>query len=70
MPCLIARNGATQAVIAVDRFVGERDVIVKSFGRHAAALKGVNGAIDLEDERVALLIDLPALIGEVTSPAR
>ncbi len=70
VPCLIARNGVTQAVIAVDRFVGERDVIVKSFGRHSAVLKGVNGAIDLEDERVALLIDLPALIGEVTSAAR
>ena len=70
VPCLIARNGATQAVIAVDRFVGERDVIVKSFGRHAAALTGVNGAIDLEDDRVALLIDLPALIGEVTAAAR
>lgn len=70
VPCLIARNGTTHAVIAVDRLVGERDVIVKSFGRHAALLRGVNGAIDLEDDRVALLIDLPALIGEVAAAAR
>lgn len=64
IPCLIARHGHSQAAIAVDRFVGERDVIVKSFGRHAATLRGVSGAIELEDRQVALLIDLPELIGE------
>lgn len=64
VPCLIARHGHSHAAIAVDRFVGERDVIVKSFGRHATALRGISGAIDLEDRSVALLIDLPALIEE------
>lgn len=70
VPCLIARNGSSQAVIAVDRFLGERDVIVKSLGRYAPALRGVSGAIDLEDDRIALLIDLPSLIGEEALAAR
>ncbi len=64
IPCLIARSGNSRTAIAVDRFVGERDVIVKSLGRHAPALRGVSGAIDLEDSGVALLVDLSELIEE------
>src|SRR5262249_18077455 len=64
LPCLIVRFGERLAAVAVDRFVGEREVIVKSLGRHARAIRGVSGAIDVEDSRVALLIDVPALVGE------
>jgi two-component system chemotaxis sensor kinase CheA len=64
LPCLIAHIGDRLAAVAVDRFVGERELVVKSLGRHARALGGVNGAVDLEGGRVALLIDLPWLVGE------
>jgi two-component system chemotaxis sensor kinase CheA len=71
LPCLIARAGERQAAVAVDRFLGEREVIVKSLGRLGPALRGVNGAVDLEGGRVALLLDLPALVAEpVASDAR
>jgi two-component system chemotaxis sensor kinase CheA len=62
VPCLIVRSGERQVAIGVDRFIDEREVIVKALGRHAGLLRGINGAIDVEDGRVALLLDLPALI--------
>jgi two-component system chemotaxis sensor kinase CheA len=65
-PCLIARAGERRVAVAVDRFLGQREVIVKSLGRHAARLEGVAGAIDLEGGRVALLIDLTALVAHDT----
>ena len=57
---------STHTAVAVDRFLGQREVIVKSLGRHAARLEGVAGAIDLEGGRVALLIDLTALVANDT----
>jgi two-component system chemotaxis sensor kinase CheA len=65
-PCLIARAGERRVAVAVDRFAGQREVIVKSLGRYAAQLEGVAGAIDLEGGRVALLIDLAALVAHDT----
>lgn len=65
-PCLIARAGERRVAVAVDRFVGQREVIVKSLGRYAARLEGIAGAIDLEGGRVALLIDLAALVAHDT----
>jgi two-component system chemotaxis sensor kinase CheA len=62
VPCLIVRAGGRLLAVAVDRFVDEREVIVKSLGRYGRELRGVNGAIDLEGGRVALLLDLPALV--------
>jgi two-component system chemotaxis sensor kinase CheA len=59
---MIARAGDRQAAVAVDRFVGEREAIVKSLGRYGPRLRGVTGAIDLDGGRVALLIDMPTLL--------
>jgi two-component system chemotaxis sensor kinase CheA len=64
LPCLVARLGDRLAAIAVDRFITEREAVVKSLGRHAPRLRGVAGAVDVDAGRVALLIDLPALVGE------
>ena len=65
-PCLIARAGDRRVAVAVDRFVGQREVIVKSLGRYAPMLEGVAGAVDLEGGRVALLIDLTTLVARDT----
>jgi two-component system chemotaxis sensor kinase CheA len=64
LQCVIVRLGDRLAAVSVDRFVDEREVVVKSLGRHARALRGVSGAVDLEAGRVALMIDLPALVAE------
>jgi two-component system, chemotaxis family, sensor kinase CheA len=64
IPCLVARAGERHAALAVDRFVGEREVIVKSLGRYGPSIRGVNGAVDLEGGRVALLLDIAMLMTE------
>lgn len=69
--CLIARIGERQVAVSVDRLEGQREVIVKTLGRLAPQLWGVGGAVDLEGGRVALLIDLAALLSnEARAAAR
>lgn len=65
LQCLIVGAGDRRAAVSVDRFLGEREVVVKSCGAHGARLRFVNGAVDIEGGRVALLLDLPSLIAEV-----
>ena len=64
LPCLVARLGDRLAAIAVDRFIAEREAVVKSLGSHAPRLRGISGAVDVEGGRVALLVDLGALVVE------
>jgi two-component system, chemotaxis family, sensor kinase CheA len=66
IPCLVARAGERRAALAVDRFVGEREVIVKSLGRYGPFIPGITGAVDLEGGRVALLLDIAMLMTEKT----
>lgn len=64
LPCVIARTADRLAAVTVDDFVGEREVVVKSLGSHARAVRGVTGGIELEGDRVALLVDIPTLVAE------
>ncbi|HZG51375.1 MAG TPA: ATP-binding protein, partial [Pyrinomonadaceae bacterium] len=51
-------------VIAVDEIEGEREALVRSLGRHATRWRGVSGAFEQRDGTVALLLDLPRLLGQ------
>jgi chemotaxis protein histidine kinase CheA len=51
-------------VIAVDRIEGEREALVRSLGRHATRWRGISGAFEQRDGTVALLLDLPRLLGQ------
>jgi two-component system chemotaxis sensor kinase CheA len=64
LPCVVARLGDRLAAIAVDRFIAEREAVVKSLGSHAPRLRGISGAVDVEGGRVALLVDIGALVVE------
>ncbi|HYJ84856.1 MAG TPA: ATP-binding protein [Pyrinomonadaceae bacterium] len=50
--------------IAVDEIEGTEKVLVRSLGRHAGRWHGVAGATELRDGSVALVLDLPRLLGE------
>ncbi|HEX8636073.1 MAG TPA: ATP-binding protein [Pyrinomonadaceae bacterium] len=50
--------------IAVDEIEGEREALVRSLGRHATRWRGVSGAFEQRDGTVALLLDLPRLLGQ------
>ncbi|HEX8475958.1 MAG TPA: chemotaxis protein CheA [Pyrinomonadaceae bacterium] len=50
------------AAVAVDELEGEREVLVRTLGRHATRWRGVSGATELRDGTVALMLDLPRLL--------
>ncbi len=59
--CVVVRLAERPTLVGVDGFEGEREALVKSLGRYASTISGVIGAIELEGNRVALLLDLTAL---------
>jgi two-component system, chemotaxis family, sensor kinase CheA len=50
------------AAVAVDCWEGRQDVLVRNLGACASHWLGVQGATELVDGRVALLLDLPSLL--------
>lgn len=64
IPCLVVRNGDRLVAVSVDRFVEEREAVVKSLGSLGPSLRGVSGAVDAANGGVALLLDLGALVTE------
>lgn len=51
-----------RAAVVVDALEGRAEVLVRGLGRHATRWRGVSGATELRDGRVALVLDLPRLI--------
>ena len=49
--------------IVVDRVEGPQEVLVRNLGRHAGRWYGIAGATELRDETIALVLDLPRLLG-------
>jgi two-component system chemotaxis sensor kinase CheA len=49
--------------IVVDQIEGPQEVLVRTLGRHAGRWYGIAGATDLRDGTVALVLDLPRLLG-------
>jgi two-component system chemotaxis sensor kinase CheA len=61
IPTIIAKVAEKKIAVAVERFEGQREIIVKSLGKLARKIKGVVGATDLEGGDVALVLDIPSL---------
>jgi two-component system chemotaxis sensor kinase CheA len=59
-----------QVGLIVDRLEGEQDVVVKSMGTYLGDIPGVAGATILGDGRVALILDINALLTELSHPTR
>jgi two-component system chemotaxis sensor kinase CheA len=67
---IVARVGTRRLGMVVDRLIEQQDVVIKALGRSLAHVRGFAGATDLGDQRVALILDVPALIEEcLTAPA-
>jgi two-component system, chemotaxis family, sensor kinase CheA len=70
-PVVVVRHGEDRAALVVDGFVDEREVAVKPCG--GDFLKGapfIGGAAALEDGRIAVLLHVPDIMGEVRKMAR
>jgi len=59
-------HGATAIAIAVDRIVGQREIVVRTMADPLVRVDGISGATDLGDGRVVLILDL-AMLARLTS---
>jgi len=59
---LVIRKGEKLAAVLVDDFIGQSEIVLKSFGKYLTNLDLVSGATILGDGQVALIIDPNALI--------
>lgn len=59
---IVARVGTRRLGFVVDDLVGQEQIVVKSFGPSLSHVRGFAGATDLGDHRVALVLDVPALL--------
>jgi two-component system, chemotaxis family, sensor kinase CheA len=48
--------------LAVDSFIGQQEVVLKSLGNYLSSVFAISGATILGDGRVALIIDCNALV--------
>ena len=61
---VVGSMGNRELGFVVDRLVGQEDVIIKSLGKSLSSVRGFAGAADLGDQKVALVLDAPALFTE------
>lgn len=66
---VIARVGERRLGLIVDDLVGQQDIVIKPLGKSLKSVRGFAGATELGDQRVALILDVAALIEEVLMPA-
>ncbi|MCB1864292.1 MAG: Hpt domain-containing protein [Chromatiales bacterium] len=75
-PMLLVRAGETRLALQVDQLLGSTEVVVKSVGPQLSTVPWVSGGTILPDGRVALILDIGALlrmsqrIAAETAPAR
>jgi len=62
IPTVIIRHGSKHAALAVDRLIGQSEIVIKPLGRYLGDVEGFSGATILGDGRVALIIDAQAFI--------
>ncbi len=60
----VTGTGSTAVGIAVDRIVGQREIVVRTIADPLVRVDGVSGATDLGDGRVVLILD-PAVLGRL-----
>ncbi|BDG09110.1 chemotaxis protein CheA [Anaeromyxobacter paludicola] len=59
---LVVRHGASRAGLAVDALLGESQTVIKPLGAIFRGLPGICGSAILGNGRVALILDVPALL--------
>ena len=59
---VVVHIGERKAGIVVDNLVGQQEIVIKSLGKLLAGLKVISGATVLGDGRVAMILDVSALM--------
>ena len=67
---LIEGEGGTRAALLVDAIQGQRQVVIKSLETNYRRVPGIAAATILGDGRVALILDVDAVVATAGGPAR
>lgn len=62
IPLVIVRKGDKRAALAVDAFIGQHEIVMKSLGDYLTKVFAISGGAILGDGQVALIIDCNSLI--------
>jgi two-component system chemotaxis sensor kinase CheA len=62
---VVVLHGSRRLGFTVDRLLGQQDIVIKSLGPSMRGIRGVSGATDLDDQRLVLVLDAPALLDDV-----
>ncbi|MEW6540689.1 MAG: chemotaxis protein CheA [Bacillota bacterium] len=63
---VVIGTGQNRVGVVVDRLVGEQEIVIKSLGDFLGRIPGISGATILGDGKVALIVDVRALLAEIT----
>jgi two-component system chemotaxis sensor kinase CheA len=61
---VVGAMGNRELGLVVDELHGQQDVIIKPLGKSLSSIRGFAGATDIGDQKVALVLDAPALFTE------
>ncbi|MDK8193434.1 chemotaxis protein CheA [Paenibacillus sp. UMB7766-LJ446] len=59
---VVIRKGERLAAVAVEEFIGQSEIVLKSMGTYLPGIEGISGATILGDGQVALILDPNAFI--------
>jgi len=59
--------GARRLGLVVDAVLGQEDIVIKPLGPSLSDVRGLSGATELGDQRVALVLDSASLLEDVLS---
>jgi two-component system chemotaxis sensor kinase CheA len=62
---VVVQYAGQKAGLVVDELLGEHQTVIKPLGKVFQNLKGISGATILGSGEVAMIIDVPALVGQV-----
>jgi two-component system, chemotaxis family, sensor kinase CheA len=62
---VVTAMGNRRLGLVVDELLGQQDIVIKALGPSLSKVRGFAGASELGDERVALVLDVAAIIEEV-----
>jgi two-component system chemotaxis sensor kinase CheA len=67
---VVVRSGDHELALAVDEFLGNQEIVLKSLGTFVGRPLGVAGATIMADGSVALVVDVPALVARARASRR
>ena len=62
---VVSALGLRRVGFVVDELQDQQDIVIKAMGKSLSGVRGFAGATDLGDQRVALVLDAPALLEDV-----